>query len=213
MITEAFPKSLSGQSVVLASSSEVRRRMLEMAGVVITVKPVSIEEAEIRRSMETEGVTAEDATVALAEHKARRAASSLPDGLAGAPVIGSDQILDCNGIWFAKPADKDHAWAQLSVLRGKTHRLISGVCVVGGDAAVWHHVDVAHLRMRMFSDAFLDRYLDAMGDMATETVGGYQIEGLGNQLFDSTEGDLFTILGMPLLPLLDHLRTHAILLR
>ena len=203
---------LSAGPVILASASAARREMLEAAGLDVRCSPVAVDEEEIRRSLEADGASAAEAAVTLAEHKAARAASQLGAEAAGVPVIGADQILDCNGIWFAKPPDRDHARAQLLSLRGRTHTLVSGVCVVRNGVAIWHHVAEARLRMRPFSDAFADRYLDAMGDCALATVGGYELEGLGSHLFDRVDGDWFTILGMPLLPLLDHLRLTGILL-
>lgn len=204
---------LADVSVVLASGSATRRRMLEDAGLSVHVRPAAVDEEEIRRALQADSASAADAAVTLAEHKAMRTASSLAPEDSGLPVIGADQILDCNGLWFAKPPDRDHARAQLAALKGKTHSLVSGVCVVRNGSAVWHHVEEARLRMRPFSVTFLDRYLDAMGDTVLQTVGGYQAEGLGGQLFDRIEGDWFTILGMPLLPLLDHLRLTGILPR
>ncbi|MEX2642431.1 MAG: nucleoside triphosphate pyrophosphatase [Acetobacterales bacterium] len=202
---------LSTRPVILASASAARREMLEAAGLDVRCRPVAVDEEEIRRALAADRASAAEAAATLAEHKAVRAASQLGSEAARVPIIGADQILDCNGIWFAKPPDRDHARAQLLSLRGKTHTLVSGVCVVRDGSAVWHHVSEARLRMRPFSDGFADLYLDAMGDRALATVGGYELEGLGSHLFDRVDGDWFTILGMPLLPLLDHLRLTGIL--
>lgn len=120
-------------------------------------------------------------------------------------------MLECDGAWFDKPADRAEAKAHLQALRGRKHRLVSGVVALMNGQRQWHHVDVATLTMRDFSDAFIDRYLDAMGDAVLTSVGAYQLEGLGSQLFNRIEGDYFTILGMPLLPVLDYLRQRRIL--
>lgn len=120
-------------------------------------------------------------------------------------------MLACEGMWFDKPADLDHARAHLQALRGKTHELISAVVVVHQDNRLWHHVERARLTMRPVSDSFIDRYLEVMGDKALASVGAYQLEGIGAQLFDKVEGDYFTVLGLPLLPLLDYLRVRKVL--
>jgi septum formation protein len=126
-------------------------------------------------------------------------------------VLGADQTLALGMRRFSKAADRAGARAQLSALRGKTHTLHSAVAVVRDGAIAFEHVDAAHLAMRDFSDQFLDRYLDTVGDKATASVGGYQLEGPGIQLFDRVDGDHFTVLGLPLLPLLDWLRRAGLL--
>ena len=133
----------------------------------------------------------------------RRSQDRRPDDL----VIGADQILECDGIWFDKPADRAAAAETLKRLRGRTHRLVSAISVLGGGrGAPWRHRGEARLTMRSFSDRFLARYLDAVGDEVTTSVGAYRLEGRGAQLFTRIEGDYFTVLGLPLLPLLAFLR-------
>jgi septum formation protein len=149
---------------------------------------------------------AADTAVALAELKASRISRQLPQCL----VIGADQMLECNDIWFDKPVDIDHARAHLLSLRGKTHRLANAVCVAKGGTILWRHVDEARLLMRNFDEAFLESYLTRAGEDILSSVGAYQLEGLGAHLFARVEGDFFSILGLPLLPLLDFLRGHKI---
>ena len=143
----------------------------------------------------------------LAREKAKAVSAKHPDRM----VLGADQTLALGQRRFSKAPNRAVAREQLAALRGKTHTLHSAVAVMRGGAALFEHVDAAHLTMRTFSDAFLDSYLDAVGDTALASVGGYQLEGTGIQLFERVEGDHFTVLGLPLLPLLDWLR-HAGLL-
>lgn len=195
-----------GQAVVLASASPARAELLRRAGIAFTQEPAAIDEEDVKSAFRAEGATAEQVAEALAELKARKVSARH----SGAFVIGADQILECGGAWFAKPADRDHARAQLSALRGRSHRLVSSTCVVRDGEAIWHETGEAELVMRPFSDAFLDAYLDAAGEAALGSVGAYQLEGLGAQLFSSVRGDYFTILGLPLVPLLEFLRRQGL---
>jgi septum formation protein len=194
------------QVLYLASASAARVELLRRAGVAFTQEPAAIDEAEIRSALRGEGATAAQAAESLAELKARKVSEHRPAAL----VVGADQILECGGAWFDKPADRDHALAQLRALRGRSHLLISSTCVVRDAEPVWHQTETAELVMRPFTDAFLDAYLDAVGDTALQSVGAYQLEGLGAQLFSRVRGDYFTILGLPLLPLLEFLRQHGL---
>ncbi len=128
-------------------------------------------------------------------------------------VIGADQILDCDSAWFDKPLDRMRAAADLRALSGKRHSLATVVCVVRDDLRLWHHRESARLTMRPLGDAFIEAYLDAIGEDSLASVGAYQLEGLGAQLFSRVEGDYFTILGLPLLPLLEFLRNHGVVAR
>jgi septum formation protein len=203
---EPSKKAAEALPVVLASASGTRAEILRKAGVPFVVEPAAVDEAEMKRSLAAEGATPADAALALAELKARKAAARHP----GAFVIGADQILECNGVWFDKPPDLDHARAQLRSLRGHSHRLVSSVCVVRDGERVWHETDTAELTMRRFSDAFLDSYLEKVGGAVCGWVGAYQVEGLGAQLFSRVRGDHYTILGLPLIPLLAFLREHGV---
>lgn len=194
------------RSVYLASQSRTRADLLAKAGVKFTAEPAGVDEAEVKAAMQAEGAGAEAAAAALADLKARKVSARHMDSL----VIGSDQILECGGVWFDKPGDLDHARAQLRTLRGRTHRLVSDTCVFLEGRRIWSQPAVAELAMRDFSDAFLEDYLGAMGPRALDVVGGYEIEGLGAQLFTRISGDFFAILGLPLLPLLDFLRGHGV---
>jgi septum formation protein len=145
----------------------------------------------------------------LAELKALRISSRRP----GAFIIGADQILVCNGVLFEKPANRAAAETQLRTLSGASHELVSAVCVARDGGVIWHHIDTAQLTMRVLSEDFIKAYLDAAGAEILANVGAYALEGLGAQLFARVRGDYFTILGLPLLPLLDFLREHNIVPR
>jgi len=195
--------------IILASGSATRRAMLESAGVDFVVDTSPVDEAAIKAAMREE--TGNPARVAevLAELKATRVSARHP----GAIVIGADQMLDCDGAWFDKPDSVDSARDQLAALRAKTHRLTSSVVAVRDGKRLWHHTDQAKLTMRRFSDSFLDAYMQKAGAAVLSSVGAYQLEGLGAQLFMLVEGDHFTILGLPLLALLDFLRENGELLQ
>ncbi len=192
--------------VVLASGSSTRRAMIERAGLAVRVDPPRVDEDEIKRALRAEGAAVAEVAESLAELKAVRTSRRVPDAL----VIGADQMLECDGAWFDKPTDRQAAADSLRALRGKTHRLVTAAVVVQGGRRVWHTIDTADLTMRSISDAFIEDYLDRLGDDAFASVGAYQLEGLGAQLFDRVEGDVFTILGLPLLPLFDFLRSWKV---
>jgi septum formation protein len=183
--------------------------MLRDAGLAAEVASPGVDEAEVKRALAAEGAPADHVALTLAELKAVRISSRRP----GAFVIGADQTLVCNGVLFDKPADLAHARAQLQALRGRPHELVSAAVVAQDGAALWRETQRARLVMRAFTDAFLDDYLRQVGDDALGSVGAYRIEGLGAQLFARIEGDLFTILGLPLLPLLEFLRGHGMATR
>ena len=194
--------------LVLASASSTRARILADAGLPVVADPAAVDEEEIRAAFHAEGRGAAVCATALAESKAIR----VSERHTGALVLGADQILECAGRWFDKPADIAAARAQLQALRGKRHTLVSAAAVVRNGSVLWHTSDRAHLAMRGFSDEFLDAYIAAAGADLLGSVGAYRLEGLGAQLFERVEGDFFTILGLPLMPLLDFLRGHGALL-
>ncbi len=195
------------ETIYLASASVTRARLLAEAGIPVTVEPAAVDEEEIKAAFHAAKASANDCAAALAEAKAARISARHPEAL----VIGADQMLECNGVWFDKPRDLDHARAHLRALRGKRHSLISATAVLRGGTVLWHGIDRADLVMRGFSDEFLHHYLVAAGDDVLGSVGAYRLEGLGAQLFERIDGDFFTILGLPLLPLLDFLRGHGAL--
>lgn len=181
--------------------------MLEKAGISFIHEPANIDENTIKEEGRSKGYSGKQTALALAEEKARHVSLKRPDAL----VIGSDQILECQGYWFDKPTSRVEAFETLQKLRDRSHTLISAVVVTRDDTCFWRFVDTARLTMRPFSDEFLRRYLDKADDGILESVGAYRIEGMGIQLFSHIEGDHFTILGMPLLPLLEFLRGDRIL--
>lgn len=194
------------QALVLASASRSRLTILCNAGLDPVQDASSIDEDQVKNSLKADGADAAQVAVTLAELKAQETAHRHP----GALVIGADQMLDCEGSWFDKPSDISQARENLQSLRGKTHELVTAAVVVRDDRCIWRHVDRARLTMRDFSDGFIDDYLDRVGADVCLSVGAYQLEGMGAQLFSRIDGDFFTILGLPLLPLLDTLRSHGI---
>ncbi len=191
---------LIDRPLLLASKSASRRNLLQGAGIPIEVRAADIDE----RSIETAAGAADPAKVAalLAREKALAISIRHPDRI----VLGADQTLALGSRRFSKPVDRAAARDQLKVLRGQTHTLHSAVAIMRAGQAVFEHCARADLTMRAFSDMFLERYLDAAGDAVTASVGAYQVEGLGVQLFERIAGDHSTILGLPLLPVLDALR-------
>ncbi len=152
--------------------------------------------------MKNQEAEVEAVAAVLADAKAGEVSSRHPDAF----VIGADQILECEGRWFDKPPDPEAASATLKALRGRSHKLISAVSVFRENECVWRHLETPSLAMRDFSDTFLQRYIEDGGPEILESVGGYRLEGTGAQLFTSIEGNYFTILGLPLLALLDFFR-------
>jgi septum formation protein len=195
------------RTLILASSSGIRARLLREAGVRFGVRPPDIDEAEVKAGLRRHGLADDALADALAEAKALNVSNASPQAL----VLGCDQVLICGGRLFDKARDGGEARQTLSELRGKDHHLISAVVLAENGKPVWRHVERATLHMRDFGNDFLDSYLKDEGKLVLGSVGCYQLEGRGSQLFDRVEGDFFCILGLPLLPLLTALRQYGII--
>lgn len=197
-------------SLVLASNSATRRQMLEKAGVSFDVMTSNVDEEQAKLSLRADGLDARDLADALAELKAVRVSARLP----GALVLGCDSTVALeDGTMIDKVPDRPALAAQLAAMSGTPHSLYSAAVIVENGQPVWRHVDRAKLWVRTLTPAFIDAYLDREGDALFGCVGGYRVEGLGAQLFSRIEGSHYTILGLPLLPLLDYLRTRGVLAR
>ncbi|MBV7255754.1 Maf family protein [Pacificimonas sp. WHA3] len=198
--------------LILASTSASRRAILNAAGVPHEAMSPGVDEAELKLSLTAAGARPRAMADALAEAKAMKIALRVADSHPGALVLGGDQILARDdGGTMDKAADMAELRAQLLSLRGRTHRLMSALVIAERGRAVWRHIDSAKLTVRAFSDEWLDAYLVREGETLLWGVGGYRIEDMGIQLFSQVEGDQFTIRGLPLLPLLDYLRTRGVL--
>ncbi|MEO0608771.1 MAG: Maf family protein, partial [Pseudomonadota bacterium] len=189
--------------IVLASGSQSRRALLAGAGIEAHAIKPNVDEETARNAMRAEAVAVRDQAMHLAEMKALKVSRSQP-GL----VIGGDQMLNLDGVAFDKPADLDGAKAHLRALSGKAHYLETAIVIAENGECVWRHLARPKLTVRTLSDAFIDDYVEACGPALLSTVGAYQLEGLGAQIFSKIEGDYFSILGLPLLPLLDYLRVR-----
>ena len=199
----------SDPPLLLASASAARRAVLEAAGLVVSARAAAVDEAAIKAGARAEGRSAAETALLLADAKAERIARSAPEAL----VIGADQMLVCEGAWYDKQADLAAARRQLLALRGRAHVLVTAVVCRRHGVRIWQHVAEPRLVMRDFSEAFLDAYLAAEGERVLASVGAYRLEGPGVQLFREIRGEHAAILGLPLLPLLDFLRAHGVLLR
>jgi septum formation protein len=195
--------------LVLASASAARGALLQAAGLSFDVVPADIDEGAIRANIlsSTVNATAGDIAAVLAAEKARVVSLLRLDAV----VVGADQILVLDEHIFSKPANLDEARDHLAALRGRTHDLMSAVALARHGTVRWQTVSTAAMTMRDFSDEFISSYLERVGSRALQSVGCYELEGLGVQLFERIDGDYFTILGLPLLPLLHRLREEKLL--
>ncbi len=190
------------EKIILASGSPFRKALLVHAGVPVEAVPAEVDERALEAPLQGSGVSPEDVALVLAEAKATEVSERKP----GVLVLGCDQTLSLGDEVFHKPADMEAARRHLLALSGKTHQLNSAVVLARDGAVLWRHVGVASLTMRKLDPAFIGRHLARVGDKALSSVGAYQIEGEGIQLFEKIEGDYFTIVGLPLLPVLAKLR-------
>ncbi len=197
---------LDRDPLVLASRSAARRTLLEAAGIPLELRPADLDE----RALEAGATALSPGAVAqlLAREKAAAAARAQPGRL----VLGADLVAALGAQRFSKPPDRATARTQLQALSGRGHELHSAITFAQDGAVLFEHVEVARLTMRSFSECFLDAYLDAVGTAATTSVGAYQIEGIGIEMFERIDGDYFTVLGLPLIPALDFLRRRGCLL-
>jgi septum formation protein len=190
------------EPLVLASASPFRKAMLESAGVAVEAVPADLDERALEAPLKDSSASPEDVALVLAEAKAVEVSERTPGRL----VLGCDQTLSLGDQVFHKPADMEGARRHLMALSGKTHQLNSAAVLARDGKVLWRHVGVASLTMRKLDPAFIGRHLARVGDKALQSVGAYQVEGEGIQLFDRIEGDHFTIVGLPLLPVLGELR-------
>lgn len=193
------------QRLILASRSQARTALLSNAGVAFDTAPAEVCEATLKAERLAKNATPAAIATDLADAKAIEVSNRYPHAL----VIGADQTLELEGRLFDKPGDVSEARAQLLALRGRSHKLHAAVSLATGGAVVWRTLETATLHVRAFSDAFLDQYLAAEVQDIIHCVGAYRLEGLGAQLFDRIEGDYFTILGLPLLSVLEALRSRG----
>ena len=193
--------------IILASSSEIRATLLRNAGVSFTTEKPRVDEEMIRASLEAEEASPRDIADFLAEAKARKVSLKAN----GAMVIGCDQVLDFDGSVMSKPVDPSECLAQLTALRGKTHRLLSAAVIYKDGEPLWRHVGVVRLTMREFSDDYLRDYVDRNWESIRWSVGGYKLEEEGVRLMSRIEGDYFNVLGLPMIELLNYLTVRGAL--
>jgi len=200
-----MPLWLAEEPLVLASRSKARQTLLKASGIPVEVHPADLDERGL------EAAACSTMPGAIAAHLARAKVSAVAKLRPGRLTLGADQTLALGAERFAKPVDRTAARAQLRALRGQTHELHSAIALAKDENVLFEFVGVARLTMRPLSNRYLDLYLDAAGDAATTSVGGYQVESLGIQLFERVDGDYFTVLGLPLLQVLEFLRRQGCL--
>ncbi len=202
---------MTQKRLILASASGVRRKLLADAGLHFEAVDSLVDEGAVKAGFANGDKSPEEATdalaLALAEAKALAVSAANGDAL----IIGADQILSCKGRRYDKPKDMAEARRNLTEFRGSPHILHSGLVLARSGKVIWRHTARATLTMRDFSDAFLDHYLAEAGERVMKSVGCYQLEGPGVQLFEKIEGDYFSILGLPMLPLLSQLRREGVI--
>ena len=193
--------------IILASTSQIRAQLLARAGLVFTTAAPRVDEEAIRAAMQEDGASPRDIADSLAEAKALKISDKNPDAL----VLGCDQILALDDTFFAKPDTLAQAVSQLQALRGQTHHLYSAMVIYQNGLPQWRHIGNARMTMRALSDEAIAAYVAAEWDSIRHSVGCYKIEERGVQLFSQIEGDVFTIQGLPLLPLLNYLAVRGVI--
>lgn len=194
-------------SIILASNSRFRAELLKNAGIEFTTTSASVDERAIEQPLLEAKLGPADIAQVLAEAKAEEVSSRNPNAL----VIGCDQTLSMNGDMFHKPVDMQKARQHLLSFSGETHQLNSAVAIVFNQQTIWRHVSIANMTMRKLTPEYIGRYLAQAGQPVLNSVGAYQLEGIGVQLFKKIEGDYFSIIGLPLLPLLSELRNLGVI--
>lgn len=195
-------------SLILASASPFRRQLLENAGITFQAKAAEIDERAIEAEVERNGLMPDEIALVLAEAKARDVGRTFGDDVI---IIGSDQTMSLGSRVYHKPKDMDEARDTLLSLSGQTHQLNSAIVLTRGHQVLWKYISSARLSVRPLSAAFVDAHLRRVDEKALTSVGAYQLEGEGIQLFEKIEGDYFTILGLPMLPLLGKLRELSVI--
>lgn len=198
---------IADQPLILASTSRTRHALVAAAGIIAETRSPGVDERAIEEPFRLSGAPIEDLALILAREKALVVSRQEP----GRYVLGADQTLECEGVQYNKPTDREQAKNQIAALSGRTHHLHSAVAVAYNGEVVFQTVVTADLTMRSLSESFIARYVTEMGDSVLSSVGVYQIEGIGVQLFSRISGDHFTILGLPLLPLMDYFREQNLL--
>lgn len=197
----------AGPALILASGSRYRAEMLRNAGIEFAVEPARLDERSVEQPLLQSGADPADIAVVLAQAKA----DEVSGRFAAATIIGSDQTLELAGELLHKPADTEAARRRLLALSGRIHQLHTAICLMRGGEVIWSHLETSHIRFRELNPGFIGRHLARVGDKALTSVGGYQVEGEGAQLIESIEGDFFSIVGLPLLPLIGQLRALGLL--
>lgn len=203
--------SLSSPKLILASGSAIRRQILDGAGLTYSSVTSDVDEEVIKREMLADSRPFADIALQLARAKALAVGQNNKQDNQNAYIIGADQIMVMDDVLYDKPKNLDEARDRLWGMRGRPHFLIGSVVVTRGESVIWHHNSKTTLNVRSFSKDFLTAYIAAEGESLLSSVGAYKFEGRGAQLFESVEGDFFSILGLSLLPLLDFLRVQKII--
>ena len=193
-----------GRKIILASKSKVRKEILDKNGLNCEVQPSNVDEDVVKESLEKQKASPEEVSKNLAELKANKVSQKFTEEF----VIGADSVIDLNGKVISKPTDRDQAYEILKNLNGKTHYLISSVCISKGGNMIWNFTDKASLTMKSITEKEMKEYLSKISDEALYAYNVYQIEGLGRSLFSKIEGNENTIMGLPVEKIKDYLKNY-----